>query len=164
VLLLLAILHLVSGLMLAAMLPDLFSKLAEFSSLDGFGLSPFAIVGGSVLLTLLFLASAIGIISGGRWGWWVIKFNAAYGVMRNASACVVAFDYAEADDATRSLEEMLLKHGIRGALYGLMLAYFYSTQVRRYFRTESVATGRSLGILFGIYCAIAVVSSIALSL
>jgi hypothetical protein len=125
----LAVLHLIGGigLFVVQLFLFLFANVAAIEeSLRGIGLPPALFVIGVMFLSVLTIASAIGMWLGTRWGWWVASFYYVYGIARNASALVTIVSVADqVTGASRGPEYYLFKHSVRIVVHILILLYLF---------------------------------------
>lgn len=157
----LAVLHLLGGALLFVVQFLLFANLgAVEQALDSIGMPPLLLVVGVIFLSLLTLASGVGMWMGRRWGWWLAAFYYVYSVFRNATAIVTIMMVADQfAGARRGVDYYLIKHGGRIIVHALLFLYFFKGNVLEFFDLESLNKPKAIGILVGICLAITAFTS-----
>jgi hypothetical protein len=143
----LAVLHLIGGIILAigvVTLGFVFANDPKFAEMmSSMGITRGALIAGVLILAVLSLASAIGIWSGAVWGWYVGSFYYAYSISRNIAAFIsVSTLPSEIDDALQSdgqLTKAYVKFGGRLLVSLLLYWYYFKPNVRAYFGLEAVS-------------------------
>ncbi|EMI47185.1 putative membrane protein [Rhodopirellula sp. SWK7] len=148
----LAVLHILGGLVLFGVQFLMFARLDSMEeSLRAMGIPPVLVIVGVMFLSVLTIASGIGMWMGTRWGWWLAAFYYVYGVLRNASALYTVVSMADQLEGTaRGPEFYMIKHSVRIVIQSLLLMYFFKGNVLDYFDLSTLKKGKALGILVGI--------------
>jgi hypothetical protein len=157
----LAVLHLVGGLGLAALQVVLLSQMGAIEeTLRSIGLPPWVLIVGVLFLTALAIASAVGMWTGARWGWWLAAFYYMYGVFRNATALyTVAAMSGLLEDSSRGPEYYFVKHAIRLVVSLLLFCYFFKTNVLEFFGLADLSKATTIAILVGLCVALTAFAS-----
>ncbi|MEX0714521.1 MAG: hypothetical protein WD278_19450, partial [Pirellulales bacterium] len=148
--------HLLGGLVLFALqfvIVANFNAMAE--AVRSIGIHPGLVIAGTMFLSLLATASAVGMWLGRKWGWWLAAFYYAYSVFRNASAVAMfasMSDEVEADG--RDPAHYLVKHGVRVFVHLLLFFYFFKGNVLEFFGMQSVGKAKAISIIVAICTAI----------
>ncbi len=145
----LAILHLVGGtLLFGAQLFLWFHSESLEDSLRFIGIAPAALIVSVAFLSLLTVASGIGMWMGKKWGWWLASFYYVYGVFRNAAALATIHTLADQlGDSVRGPGFYAVKHSVRILVHLLLLAYLLKGNVLHYFGLETMSKVKAIGIL-----------------
>jgi hypothetical protein len=146
---LLAVLHVIGGILLAVLQFALIAKLDEMEEpLRVVGLSPVLLVIGSAFLALIGIGAAVGMWLGRKWGWWLGAFYYVYGVARNASALLTlgALDH-DLESSARGPEYYYFKHVGRIIVHLLILLYFFKGNVMAYFGLSELSKWKAVSIM-----------------
>lgn len=157
----LAILLIVGGIVAFGAQFLLFANLEALEeSLRSVGIPPVLVVIGAMFLTILSLASGVGMWMATKWGWWLASFYYVYSIFRNGSALLMVFTMADQlEGGSRGPEYYVIKHGGRILIQFFLLLYFFRGNVLEYFGLETLNKGKAVGILVGVCVAITVASS-----
>lgn len=161
----LAVLHLIGGIGLFFAQFLLWSRLdAMQQPMETIGIPPVVLLAGVMFLSLLALASGIGLWTGARWGWWAAAFYYVYGIFRNGAALLTLAQFAEhLEGGTRGPEYYFIKHAGRIVVHGLILLYLMKGNVLEFFGQESLSKAKALALLVSI-CTAIVLATTALSM
>jgi hypothetical protein len=156
----LAVLHLIGGVVLLGAQVVLLGKLDEVSAImDEVGIPPAALVFALLLLTGIVLASGIGMWLGARWGWWCAAFYYVYSVARSINALFSISDFADVlESESRGPGYYYFKFSVGAFIHALLLLYFFKSNVIEYFDMEDVHKGKAIGILVAATAAVYVMT------
>ncbi|WP_182870173.1 hypothetical protein [Stieleria mannarensis] len=123
---------------------------------------PFALlVIGMMFLSILTIASGVGMWMGTKWGWWLASFYYVYSIFRNGSALFTVVTMADQlEGSARGPEYYMTKHGVRIVIHCLLVFYFFKPNVLEFFDMASVNKARAVGVLVGICTGLAVAMSV----
>ena len=130
--------------------PEIDNALAEI------GLSMPILIAGMIVLTVLSIGSALGMMSGAVWGWYLGSFYYAYAIVRNISALVVVSRFGDeiAEDSNSSPETVVFdyhaKFIIRLSVSLLIYLYFFRSNVREFFGLGEKKKWKAVVTEFGI--------------
>jgi hypothetical protein len=157
----LAVLHLVGGVLLFGAQFLLFSNLEAMEDpLRSIGIPPVLLIIGVMFLAILAIASSVGMWMGTKWGWWLAAFYYVYSVFRNGSALFTVVAMADQlEGASRGPEYYMVKHGARIVIHILLFLYFFKGNVLEFFGLEALSKANAAGILVGVCIAITVAMS-----
>lgn len=157
----LAVLHFIGGILLFGAQFLLFANLrAMDESLRSFGIPPALLIIGVMFLAILAIASAVGMWTGTKWGWWLAAFYYVYSIFRNGSALLTVVALADQlEGGSRGPEYYMIKYGGRVVVHLLLFLYFFKANVLEYFGMETLSKLKAVGILVGICIAILAVTS-----
>jgi len=160
----LAALHFFGGLLLFGAQFLLLANLqAVDETLRSVGIPPAMLIVSVMFLSILAIASAIGMWKGAKWGWWLASFYYVYSIFRNGSALLTVIAMADQlEGGSRGPEYYIIKHGGRIIFHSFLVLYFFKGNVLEFFGTETVNKPKAIGILVGI-CVIIVVTTSAIS-
>jgi len=157
----LAILHVINGVLLFGTQFPMFTNLQEMEgSLRSIGIPQVLPIVDVMLMAILAIASGVGMWIGTKWGWWLASFSYVYSIFRNGSAllAIVAMaDQLEGD--SRGPEYFMIKHGGRIIVHAMLFLYFFKGNVLENFGLETLSKAQAIGILVGICIAITAVTS-----
>jgi hypothetical protein len=152
----LAVLHIVGGIILGVMQLVLLGKLNEIEApLRSIGIPPVLLVIGVGFLALLGTAAGVGMWTGKKWGWWLGAFYYVYSITRNATALVTVAELAnEIASDGRGPGYYYVKHTGRIAVSLLILLYFFKENVLHFFGLEDISKSKAISLMIGICVAI----------
>lgn len=139
-------LHLIGGL-LGVLFMAFFSMhpaLKETTEgLREFGLAPWFVLLSILFLFTIGLGSGIGMLRGKKWGWYLGSFYYVYSVIRNVTALWTISALStelegELDSMNRGVEYYYAKHILRVLLHSAIYLYFFRSNVRVFFGTETI--------------------------
>ncbi len=114
------------------------------------------------LMVVLSLASSIGMWRGAKWSWWIAcSILVMYVVQNLGTAASIAISKGVTDFDTLSLIR-LMRSLVLGAVFVLILRYWRSLPVRRYFQFEKA--GGSVAILLSGLVGIGIVVAVTVVL
>jgi hypothetical protein len=142
----LAVLHLLVGLILAALQVSMIVHYDRFApALDKAGNTPLQAIIGLMPIAVVLLVSGLAMLAGVRWGWWCATFYYLYGVARNANALVMVAVLAEGiEDPARGATYYYVKFGGRVLVHALLFLYFFKPNVWEYFGMEGQSKGKAV--------------------
>lgn len=157
----LAVLHLLGGVVLFGMQFWLYAKLGDLEgALRSIGITPIMVILGVMFLSVITIGSGVGIWIGAKWGWWLASFYYIYSVFRNAStilAVLAMSDQLQGED--RGVAYYIIKHGGRIVVHSLLFMYFFKSNVLAFFGLENLSKAKAVGILISICIGFMVVMS-----
>lgn len=161
----LAALHVIGGILLFGAQFLLWSRYEEMQQpMQAIGIPPILLLVAIMFLSLLGIASGVGMWTGARWGWWAAAFYYIYGIFRNASALLALAEWAEhLEGSARGPGYYLVKHSGRIVVHALILLYLMKGNVLEFFDQESLNKAKALGSLVAI-CALISLFTSALSM
>jgi len=165
----LSVLHIISGISGLALFAFLLSRLNDprmREGLDAIGIpfSLFVFVVG--FLSLLILASGIGMRRSAKWGWYLGSFLYTYSIVTDVNALFTigdilsTFPIEEAAKATHSAGYYYVKFGIRLVLGVLIYLYFFKQIVRTYFGLQNTKKWPAVAIQFAVCIGIGIAFAI----
>jgi hypothetical protein len=157
----LAVLHVLFGVLLVGAQFLMLARLSAMEdSLRAIGMPPMLLLIGVLFLSVLAIASGIGMWLGTQWGWWCATFYYVYSVFRNGSALLTVASLADQmESSTRGPEYYIMQYGGRMVVHFLLLLYFFKGNVLEFFHLENVSKPKAIGILVGVCIAIMVFTS-----
>ncbi|HTU27567.1 MAG TPA: hypothetical protein VMF30_19310 [Pirellulales bacterium] len=155
----LAVLHVIGGVVLVGLLLLLVAKFENLSPLAAdLGVSAPMFVASIVLLTLLTFAAGIGMWRGARWGWWTGAFYYLYSIVRHAGAIWLVYrlrdTLAGLPGGSETAHKQMIKFAGRIIVSALIFAYFFKPSVLAYFRLEQFGRAKAIGILAAVTLAV----------
>lgn len=156
----LMILHMLGGmaLLILTIVFSVFDLPAEATSaFADIGFSKVMLILGVFFLTVLGMASAIGMSIGAKWGWWLGAFYYIYSLFRNASAILTIYalsDQIDLEGADRGPSYYYFKHGLRILIHLLIFCYFFKENVLEFFEMKGLNKKRAVAIMTGVCIAI----------
>jgi hypothetical protein len=113
------------------------------------GLSLALVVIAGLVCGALGLASAYGMWTGARWGWWLSSwYYVTDGVGHTLALASTPLQFRRLD--ADALTEFLVKHCVRLLISLLLVLYFFRRNVLRFFGLESLKKWKAVGILIGL--------------
>lgn len=109
------------------------------------------------LLAGLVLATAIGMSTGEKWGWWLGTVGYAISAVVNGVNLITIAIMSQQNSAVGSL---YTKHGLRGFFALLIVAYLFQGHVLRFFGLQDWGKGKLFGVLAGVTLGCCVVLAI----
>jgi len=157
----LAVLHIIGGIVLIGVQFLMFANRdAMEESLRTIGVSSISVVIGVMFLSVLAIASGVGMWLGTRWGWWLATFYYVHSIFGNAMALVTVASLADQlDDATHGPKYYFMKHGGRIIVHFLLLLYFFRPNVLEFFALGHLSKPKAIGIQVGLCIAIVAFTS-----
>ena len=138
----LAVLHFIGGIALIIALIGVAVTVKEDSraadALRDLGAPVALLCAAFAFLAVVSFASAVGMWSGHRWGWYLGSFYYAYAITRNISALwnIDALFQAipqEPGGMAHGISYYYMKFGVRLVISSLLYLYFFKDNVREYF-------------------------------
>jgi len=141
----LAVLHGLGGLLIGALGVFLAT---QFKEEDSSSIIAWVVVVVAPLLTVLSIATAIGLWLGHKWAWWLATLYYFQFVI--GGACVlltipVAYLFLDRPITQRTVE-LLLEHIVRIVIFALLSGYMTKRKVFAYFQFKRLTRLRALGI------------------
>ena len=164
--LLLAILHLVGGFGIIAVLGGLLTNSDQLdesaAALEAAGFSPMHIAIGYTFIGLLGISSGIGMWRRQYWGWWLGALYHLHGFMRRAFGLwlVIVILSDSAAERNELLQVASSKQIPRMVISGIIFLLFFKASVLKAFGLESLNKRRAFGTFVGIYASVLVISTI----
>jgi hypothetical protein len=145
----LSVLHILGGLLMAALGIFLASRFDEEARRSIFGLAPLIL---SPVLALLTIGIAVGLWRAKKWAWWLATF---YYFQFAAGAVIVLTGMAIGylvfgQPFTPRTEQLCIKHVGRLVLFSWLTSYMMTGRVFVWFKFERLTRLRAIGILSGI--------------
>lgn len=156
----LAVLHVIGGIVLFCVQFLLWSRFEEMQQpMQAIGVPPILLLVAVMFLSLLAIASGIGMWTGARWGWWAAAFYYIYSIFRNAAALITVAQLAEHIEGARSPGYYVVKHTGRIIVHALILLYLMKGNVLEFFDLRSLNKAKALGLLITICASITLVTT-----
>jgi hypothetical protein len=153
----LAMLHVIGGVLLFGVQLYLVSLLADFDPPRGIRITPPLIIARIVFFCSILIASGIGMWRGAAWGWWLAGFYHFDGVYLNVITLAMVMRFTEALGDSMAAFETAGYLG-RLAVHFLILHYFFRRSVLAYFALDRLNKYMAIGIFFGACVAFSVLA------
>ena len=109
------------------------------------GYPPFIMVSSAVIIPGLWIASAVGLVTGRRWGWWLGGFHFISGCLRCSQAVLFSAGWHPAATWIDPAEQRLATpHAFGLVVYVGLLLFLYSGAVRQWCSVATIPRGRAL--------------------
>ncbi len=102
-------------------------------------------------LGVIGVASAIGMWTGKRWGWWLGAFYYCYAVFRYGNAIFAVFSLSDLlENSSRDLTYYISKNAFQLLLNALIVLYFFSKRALAWFKYDVLSKAKAILLLLGI--------------
>lgn len=154
----LAVLHMViGGLAVFGQVYFVVAVNASPQASNAITIGPALLFASQMVMSVIMLASAIGMWTGAKWGWWLGAFNYVHSVFQGIVAMLtVGLLTGGLETVTRNPEYSLVRQSLRMGVCALITVYFFQGNVLEYFGHKELGKLKAFGILVGISLVLAV--------